>query len=217
MDRFIASFDSRADGDLTLCENNGVAYQTDREFRVDVPYYEKCAGYAGTDIAQELNAGRRDFVNKHVGAEESVLDVGVGSGEFIAWRPHTWGYDVDEAAVKWLKASNKWCEHFAWFRAFTFWDVLEHVEDPENSYFRYMFSDTKLFCSLPIFGDLTRIRKSKHYRPGEHLYYWTERGFVDWMRMHKFELIECSDFETAIGREQILTFVFERRVQERRT
>ena len=57
---------------------------------------------------------------------------------------------------------------------------------------------------------LRAVRASKHYRPGEHLLHFTEEGFVAWMRMHGFQLLECSDFEMQAGRESILSFAFRR-------
>ena len=53
------------------------------------------------------------------------------------------------------------------FNAFTFWDVLEHVENPE-SYFGWMRDGAVVFVSLPVFDDLNQVRASKHYRPNEH-------------------------------------------------
>jgi len=61
---------------------------------------------------------------------------------------------------------------------------------------------------FPIFPDLTAIRASKHYRPGEHLYYFTEDGLVRWMALHGFLLRERNDFETRAGRDSILSFAF---------
>jgi hypothetical protein len=209
MDRFIAQFPSIDDGDLVLCERDGVAYQADINHRVEVPYFDKCNGYFGSVIAQRLNLGRVHFVNHFVGPDFPVLDIGVGSGEFIAHRPNTWGYDVDEKAVALLRSIDRWSADFRAFRAFTFWDVIEHVEEP-NFYFRHMVPGTRAFFSIPIFNDLNSIRQSRHYRPGEHLYYFTEQGFIDWMRSYRFQRIGYSNFEVEAGRDSIMTFAFER-------
>ena len=61
-----------------------------------------------------------------------------------------------------------------------------------------------------VFEDLADIRKSRHYRPGEHLYYFTDRGIVSWMAMHGFDLLERDWFETRAGRESIATYAFQR-------
>lgn len=212
MDSVISRYAAIDDGDLMLCREFGVAYQKEmHKDRVayDGAYFDKCAGYEGQDIACKINAGRIALVNKYVGHACEVLDVGVGSGEFIKKRPYTFGFDINEKAVAWLKSWNRWADEFSRFNAFTFWDVLEHVEIPE-SYFRHARQGAFLFTCLPIFKDLQSIRESRHYRPGEHLYYWTERGFVDWMDAHGFFCLERQDFEIEAGRDSILSFAFRR-------
>lgn len=210
MDRFIASWPAVVDGDLILCREHGVAYQADQSQLVDYgeEYFEKCRGYEGQAIADRINAGRIAFVLRHFGPGR-VLDVGVGSGEFIKRRPHTFGIDVNPSAVRWLKESGRWADNLDCFGAYTFWDVLEHVPDPET-YLRHVYLRSFLFLSMPIMQSLDRIRESKHYRPGEHLYYWTEQGLVEWMAWHGFALLEASSFESEAGRESIRSFAFRR-------
>ncbi len=210
MDRFIASWPAVADGDLMLCREHGVAYQADESQLVDYgeDYFEKCRGYEGQAIADRINAGRIAFVLRHFGPGR-VLDVGVGSGEFIKRRPHTFGVDVNPAAVRWLKESGRWADNLDCFGAYTFWDVLEHVPEPET-YLRHVYLRSFLFLSMPIMQSLDHIRESKHYRPGEHLYYFEESGLVEWLACHGFVLLEASDFESAAGRESIRSFAFKR-------
>jgi hypothetical protein len=208
MDRHIQALPAERDGDLMLCTAHGVAYQHDRSNLVayDEPYYAKCASYEGQAIAQAINVGRVAFVQKHYGSGP-LVDVGIGSGEFIRNRPNTWGHDVNPAGIEWLKRNDLWAGSLARFRAATFWDVLEHVETPED-YLGQLAGF--VFTSLPIFADLESIRASKHYRPGEHLYYWTEAGFVAWMERHGFQHVETATFETVAGRDSILSFAFRR-------
>lgn len=210
MDRFMSRI-AKDDGDLLLLLEHGMAYQKDHAQLVayDEAYRAKCEGYEGSEIAQRINAGRIAIVQRHYG-DGMVLDVGVGSGEFIKNRPNTVGYDVNPAAMDWLKSVGKWVSSPDMWPAYTFFDVLEHVPTPE-SYFAGMKSGAYLFTSLPIFRDLMKIRASKHYRPGEHLYYFSEDGFVRWMAWHGFTLLETDDFETRAGRESILSFAFQKR------
>jgi hypothetical protein len=210
MDRFICRHLGEIDDDLMVCSLFGVAYQRDMTVRAayDESYFDKCAGYEGKDIAQKINVGRVELVDRFVGSA-AVLDVGIGSGGFIKNRPNTFGYDINHRAQEWLKERGAWSDRFWEFSAFTFWDVLEHVAEPEL-YFRHIAMGAHLFCCLPIFNDLRRIRKSKHYRPGEHLYYFTEAGFLNWMQSHGFVKLAVEDFETRAGRESILSFAFRR-------
>lgn len=208
MDRFIAAMPAEADGDLMLCTAFGVAYQKDQTDLVDYgeDYWNKCAGYEGQEIATKINAGRVALVNRHVG-EARVVDIGIGSGEFIRSRPNTRGFDVNPVAVDWLKKNNCLARDLSEYAGYTFWDVLEHVPEPE-SYFQYVRLHACVFVSIPLFDDLSRIRASKHYRPGEHLYYWTPKGFLNWMDMHGFIRLESTMFESAAGRENIYSFAF---------
>ena len=210
MDRFIASFDAVEDGDLMLCNNNGVAYQKDMSNLVayDDEYYNKCRSYEDQEIALKINAGRIALVAKHFGSNP-VIDVGIGSGEFIKKRENTYGLDVNPVAIEWLKRNDLWAERLCEVGAVTFWDVIEHVPTPEV-YLRQIALHAYVFTSIPIFYGLGGIRLSKHYRPGEHLYYWTERGFIDWMELHGFMLIDEQDFEIQAGRESIYSFAFKR-------
>ncbi len=208
-DRFILAVANTADGDLMLSDTLGLARQRDlaRTVDYDDAYFEKYVLYEGQPIARAINAGRKAIVNKYVGPDAPVLDVGIGSGEFIKSRPNTWGYDVNPKAAAWLEARKRWSFSLGAFEALTFWDVLEHVETPAE-YFDRMHPGQYLFTSLPIFDDIRRVRESKHYRPGEHLYYFTEFGFIWWMTRHGFDLLDIQDFETKAGRDSILTFAF---------
>lgn len=211
MDRFIAQFPAEADGDLMLAEAHGVAWQRDmgRLVPYDAAYFDKYVGYAGSPIAARINKGRVDFVDDMVGSGTEVLDIGIGCGEFILNRPCTRGFDVNPAGVRWLKENGRYSEDFGAFRAFTFWDVLEHVPSPQT-YFEAMPDACHVFACLPIFDNLRAIRQSKHYRPNEHLYYFTASGFGRWMALHGFRLLDMATFESVAGRESILSFAFRR-------
>ena len=75
-----------------------------------------------------------------------------------------------------LKRKNRFASDLTAFDAVTMWDTIEHLEEPEKRLKR-IAKGALLFASIPVFDDLRMIRASKHYRPGEHLYYWTAQGF----------------------------------------
>jgi predicted RNA methylase len=215
VDRLIKRFDGVQDGDLVLCEARGVAYQRDsRAGRVsyDRSYYDKVCAYEGTPIARAVNAGRVALL-RNWGKPGRLVDWGAGSGEFVraarAAGYEAFGYEVlaDAAAV--LKAAHMWEENFTTYDQVTLWDVLEHLDDP-GLLLRSVKKGALLLVSLPIFASLDAIRRSKHYRPGEHLHYWTRAGFVAWMALYNFRLLEESDHEVAAGREEIGAFAFRR-------
>lgn len=211
MDRHLAKI-ARVDDDLVICEALGFAYQRDMTVTAsyDEAYWQKCAGYEGAAIADAINRGRINLVARHAG-ECEVCDVGVGSGEFIKRRGNARGYDVNPTARAWLSSEGLLIEReeLREFRAITFWDVLEHVPDP-SEYLDLISPGAWMFTSIPIFENLDRIRSSKHYRPGEHLYYFTDDGFVSWLGSYGFELKERSSFEMLAGRDSIYSFAFQR-------
>jgi 2-polyprenyl-3-methyl-5-hydroxy-6-metoxy-1,4-benzoquinol methylase len=214
MDRLIKRWTAARDSDLRLCEAHGVAYQKDMHSgRVpyDAKYLEKCAAYDGSSIAKAVNSGRVALLARNLAEGATVLDIGAGSGAFVrdasALGFNAHGFDVIPEVADRLRADGKFSDDVAAFDAVTMWDAIEHMDNPETWLSR-IAKGARLFVSVPVFTDLKRIRESKHYRPGEHLYYWTAQGFTDWMALYGFRLLETSTHETDAGRESIVAFAF---------
>ncbi len=221
MDKHIRSFLAKGDADLMLCEGHGVAYQRDMSAgRVpyDGAYLAKCQAYEGNTVANAVNAGRCALLMRHLPDGASVLDVGAGSGAFVraaaSWGFDACGFDVIPAAADRLRAAGVYAEDPGVFDAVALWDSIEHMEDPA-SILDAVRPPAVLFVSIPVFQDLRAIRESKHYRPGEHLYYWTAQGFIDWIAHYGFRLLEQSDHEVAAGRDSIGAFAFCRDLSQR--
>lgn len=199
------------DGKLTIDVPRGVAWQSDLKVTAsyDEGYFNKCASYEGSEIADALNKCRNAMVARHYG-DGVMVDIGIGSGEFIRSRPNTLGDDVNHAALMWL-SDNKLLAltDYSRYGAFSFWDVIEHIPDPETI-LRRIPIHAHAFFSIPVFDDLRWVPESKHYRPGEHIYYWTRGGFVAWMLSNGFYLLEMNNHETLAGRESIESFAFVR-------
>ena len=88
-------------------------------------------------------------------------------------------------------------------------DVLEHLRDPE-----LVLSQIKcrwLIISVPIFESKSQALKSRHFKPREHFWYFSHKALVDLLERNGFEMIECRDDETKIGRAEIQTFVFRKK------
>jgi hypothetical protein len=69
---------------------------------------------AQTNMGIQLNAARSQLSPPPSG---KVLDVGIGSGQFVETRPDTWGYDVNPEGIAWLKAGGRWAnlyDPFSW-------------------------------------------------------------------------------------------------------
>lgn len=216
MDRLIERFDATPDDDLMVCAHRGVAYQRNmRRGRVayDAKYLAVYDAYAANAVSQVLNAARVQMVARHAAAGARVLDVGAAAGVFVrAARSAGFrakGFDVIPEAVARLRASSLYADDPSEFDALTLWDSLEHMDDPGA--FVSRAAPKSLVCvAVPIFDDLARVRESKHFKPGEHLYYWTRSGFVSWMALYGFRLLEESFHEVEAGRESIGAFAFVR-------
>ena len=216
MDSRIAGFPWIWDRDLRLCLDHGVAWQADmtsQRVEYGPEYLAKVQAYEGSEIAAKVNAGRCALLARHLPAGGRVLDWGAGSGAFMraaraaGFEVH--GFDVIEETARWLRATGAYSDNPGRFDAVTAWDVLEHLEDPAGL-LAHLRPGALLLVSIPVFSDLRRIRASRHYRPGEHLYYWTVAGFVEWMGARGFSLLEESAHEVAAGRDSIGAFAFRR-------
>lgn len=207
--------EARCDGDLMVCEKEGVAYQKDmRAGRVayDASYLAKFEAY-DERIAAGVNAGRCALLRRHLLPGTQVLDYGAGSGAFVrdavAVGFSAMGFDVIPESAAQLRADGAYADSPEGFEAVCLWDVLEHLEDP-GAILQNIRWGAYLFVSIPVFDDLGAVRRSKHYRPGEHLLHFTVCGLVNWMAHYGFRVIETSDHETRAGRDSIGAFVFRR-------
>jgi 2-polyprenyl-3-methyl-5-hydroxy-6-metoxy-1,4-benzoquinol methylase len=220
MDRLIKRFDAEEDGDLMLCEHRGVAYQRDMtkgRIEYGAAYLANYDAYARGPLADAINAGRVELLKRHAKEGASVLDVGAASGIFVRRAASEGfgakGFDVIPQAVARLKKDELYASDFSAFDAVTMWDSIEHMDEPEDA-LKDVRKGAILLASVPIFDDLRRVRESKHHKPGEHLYYWTAQGFVDYMALYGFRLLEQSTHETDAGRESIGAFAFVRDIPD---
>lgn len=210
MDPIIKSYPSVPFGELNFCPDHGIAYQQDmtRSVPYDKDYFEKYVRYENTEIANNLNKCRTSITERYC---TSVLDIGIGSGEFIkASCIRAYGFDINPVAVRWLREHGLYVDPYASMPdvgGLTFWDSLEHIPNP-NALLSLVKKGQLVFVALPVFSDLMKIRQSKHYRPDEHYYYFTTSGMISYMKESGFSLAELSDEETRSGREDIITFVF---------
>lgn len=173
-------------------------------------YFERVRRNADTDIGRALMNARCEFVNTLY--RDHLVDVGIGSGAFIERRNElgfeTAGYDVNPMAIAWLRTRQLFADPYVHsYRAVSLWDVLEHIAD-----FRPLLANVTewLFVSIPIFDGPHHVLRSKHLRRDEHYWYFSKGGLVRMMQDFGFRLVEYSDVETKIGREDILSFAFRR-------
>lgn len=216
MDSLIKRFDGQPDRDLVLCAHRGIAYQRNMargRIQYDEKYFQNFKSYAGSSTERALNAGRCAMLRRHAPIGATVLDIGIGSGAFLLEARRAGfeakGSDINPVALEWLETEGLHASSPRDFDVVTFWDSLEHIEIPD-ALLRRIKKNAIVLVAIPVFDDLRRIRESKHYKPGEHLYYFTADGFVDWMAMRGFRCLEHSAHEIEAGRESIGAFAFRR-------
>lgn len=177
----------------------------------DAEYFAKYSAYADTELGRKILNARIRLVDSMIGTMTPVLDVGVGCGAFVAARA-TYGYDVGVPMVAWLRERHSFFDPFTRgpVEAMTFWDSLEHIVDPAPL---LKLARQAVFVSIPIFRDREHALSSKHFRPNEHWHYFTENGFILYMREQGFSVLTRSRMEEELGREDIHTFAFWRSIR----
>jgi hypothetical protein len=181
--------------DLSVNLDTGWAYMTQPAvFEYGENYWKKCHALDEMMNAKKITKHRVKLVEKYA---DHVLDFGVGSGAFLKALPETItkkGYDINPIAVNWLHEKgiyvDPYKEGISNIKAFCFWDVLEHMVNP-NDILSLMPRDSYAFISMPIMSDITEVRFSTNYKP-EHLCYFTLDGIRKYMYELGFSLIEMS-------------------------
>lgn len=189
---------------LLWSEELGMGFHPRPPMDYSGPYFEKYQALDATPMGASLTAARVDMVQRHFDGE--VLDVGIGGGRFVIESGGK-GFDVNEEAVQWLKSRNAYADPYKGVAAITCWDSLEHVPDPEA-----LVSSVGewVFVSMPVYKDQADCLKSKHFKPGEHLHYWSVRGLIGWFAKMNFGCVEINERESDLGREGITSFAFRR-------
>lgn len=173
----------------------------------DQAYFDNYAALADTDIGRRLNAARLAMLARHCDGG-TVVDIGIGAGTFVESRPGTMGYDVNPVGVAWLRERGLYLDPYDTpVDVAVFWDSLEHILNPAPLLAHVR---TLVLVSIPIFRDVAHVLSSKHWKPAEHAWYWTHDGFVRVMAELGWRLEETNDYETVIGREDIMSFAFRR-------
>lgn len=189
---------------LLWSEELGMGFHPRPPMDYSGPYFEKYQALDATPMGTALTTARVDMVRRHFDGE--VLDVGIGGGRFVVESGGK-GFDVNEEAVQWLKRRNAYADPYKGVAAITCWDSLEHVPDPEAL---VRSVGEWVFVSMPVYKDQADCLKSKHFKPGEHLHYWSVRGLVGWFAKMNFGCVEINERESELGREGITSFAFRR-------
>lgn len=205
--------------------NDGIGFLPleGRAVPYDEPYFEKYVRMGDTTQGQKITDTRIDFLVTWVEKDHtSILDIGIGSGHFLTglttrWWPYVahkhwsvYGTDVNPVGIEWLKTHKLFAPEDLKANVLTFWDVLEHIPDPSPIFNHHQ--PEWIFAAMPIYHNEEHVFRSKHYKPGEHCWYFTEAGFRRWMASFGYICVGVNAREIVQGgREDIWSFVFRRR------
>lgn len=183
----------------------GMGYHPRKPMDYSGPYFEKYQSMDATPIGGALTKARVRMVRRHHGGD--LIDIGIGGGRFLE-ESGAFGFDVNADAVRWLKERGRFLDPYAGkIPAITCWDSLEHIPNPEGLLAQVV---DWVFVSMPIYQDQADCLASKHFKLGEHLWYWTQNGLISWFARLGFGCVEINQEESDIGREGITSFAFRR-------
>ena len=195
-------------GRWTIEEKDRVPHKDD--------YYDEYAGKGDTDIGRRLNMFRSNLTKAYRDSR-AVLDIGVGDGAFLREvGGERYGYDVDLKAKQMLFDAGQYLDPWIdsgklWnVGTVTFFDSLEHIPNFEVLLRNRLAHVDTLIVSIPIFADEKAILASKHYKPAEHIHYFTDEGFRITMEGLNRKVVYSVDAETQIGRDAIVTYVIKK-------
>lgn len=187
-------------------EELGRGWHTRPAMRYEGQYFAHYQKLDNTQMGALLTRARLDLVGKYFPPNETI-DIGIGGGRYVQ-ESGGFGFDVCDDALKWLMKGGKYRSPYLYpTDAVTCWDSLEHIPDPA-----LLLKQVRewLFVSLPICESREEWAASKHFKPGEHVHYFTRDGFLRWCAEQGFECVEMNRVESDLGREGIMSFAFKR-------
>lgn len=164
----------------------------------DLEYFEKMLRL-NSATAEKICKIRWEWVSEV--KPRTVLDYGSGVGWFRAHRPpgtEVFTFDVGPFPQTGIPLKL--------FDVVCFWDTLEHIPD---------FSKIEPILALTSWVALTLpivdgpLSASKHFKPGEHLHYFTEDTLSALFRKYGFRLMKKGSPECP-PREEAHSFLFGR-------
>ena len=173
----------------------------------DLEYYENLLRIH-SKTAEEISRKRWEFVGDYLGIggkgkHFNVLDYGSGVGWFRAWRPPgvtVWSYDIGlypQTGIDLVK-----------YDLICFWDVLEHIRDFREIEPILRLAD-HVACTVPIVPE-DGLAEWKHFKPGEHLHYFTQESLVALLDKYGFAPTVYDDSVECPPRKDVTSFLFGR-------
>jgi hypothetical protein len=196
---------SSEDG-LIWDDDKGYGFHPAKPMSYSGNYFAKYQALDNTAMGKALTGARTNLVSEYYHGND-IIDIGIGGGRFCT-EMQCYGYDVSQEAVHWLNSLGIYRDPYhRKTDVLTFWDSLEHIVCPSA-----IVQQAKrwAFVSMPIYQSMEHCLSSKHYKPSEHLHYWTDQGLIDWFAEQGFVCVDSNDQESKLGREGIHSYAFKR-------
>jgi len=166
----------------------------------NLEYYEKMLRQ-NSGTAEKINKIRWDFVAEC--NPKIVLDYGSGVGWFRAWRPE--GVEVDTYDIATYPQTG---QRYIAYDLVCFWDVLEHI--PNFGIIFDILKEAKYVAlSIPIKPDNVELVTWKHFKPGEHLHYFSEETLDLFFKIYGFIPIK-KGYPECPPRQDILSVLYKK-------
>lgn len=151
-------------------------------------YLEEYEQRATTPLGRQINAARWELVQRYC-SRGALLDYGCATGVFHTAAPsafHATGWDVNPA--------SPFHNHLpdGHYDILTLWDVIEHLQAPLSPVLDY--APEYVFVCSPN-ADNTTVEwfdKWKHYKPTEHIHYYTPKTLAMSMASIGYKLLETN-------------------------
>lgn len=223
-----------ADGISYVVDDFGTVHQVNPQaYEYDKEYISTYAKPEYREASRRLSAMRYGFVCGAAGyPPQRLLDYGYGDGSFLSWavqdkRIHAaMGYDITGLPVPegCLQVTAEGRHNHKW-DAVTFWDVLEHVPNPDK-----VISELNadlIVISLPHCHFGMTMEKAgfdvalewfdnwKHRKPHEHIHHYSMTSIAIWMESLGYRWEGANNMEDIVrtpvdGYRNILTTIFRR-------
>lgn len=155
-------------------------------------YAERFKQRAKTALGKKIIRSRWSLVEKYCKGNLNLLDYGCASGAFHKASKNgfnTSGYDINPN-YGYINCPDDRVD------ILTMWDVIEHLHDPSTVLNK--FKPKYLFLCTPNVEAASELAEWKHYRPDEHLHYFSLKTLTELLNKHSYRVLEHNFIEGAL-------------------
>jgi hypothetical protein len=198
--------------------SDNLIYQVDKKpFTYDVQYVKERYDTYG-ELNNHISYLRLGYIIGSIKEPiNSILDVGYGNGAFLKTCKKSiancYGFDISNYNIpEGVVFTNDWLNQDV--DVVTFFDVLEHFEDP------YIIRNLKtkyITISVPWchYESDEWFKQWKHRRPNEHLFFFNEKNIYNFANSTGYKVLNFINLEDTIrksvdGLQNILTFTLQK-------